>query len=76
MDKMGWGKFYPKKSYPNLMVKVIHTNKSHKNFYPEVLSKNFLIQNVRDLFYNTLYISYGEFGDMYLFTSMLLYKVT
>ena len=30
------------KSYPNLRGKVIHTNKSRKIFYPEVLSKNFL----------------------------------
>ena len=28
-----------------------HKNKSVKKFYPDVLSKKFLIQNVRDLFY-------------------------
>ena len=47
-------KFYPKKSFPDLTVKVIHRNKSGKNFYPEVLSKKLFIQNVRDLFYLTL----------------------
>ena len=35
-------KFYPKK---------LSTNKSRKKYYPEVLSKIFLIQNVHDLFY-------------------------
>ena len=49
-----WGKFYPKIFYPNWRGKVIHRNKSGKNFYPEVLSKIFFIQKVRDLFYLTL----------------------
>ena len=39
-----WGKFYQKKSYPNWRGKVIHTNKSHKFFYPEELSKNILLR--------------------------------
>ena len=34
--------------------KKLSKNKSRKNFYPEVLSKNVFIQNVRDLFYVTL----------------------
>ena len=37
-----YSKFYPKKSYPNWRVKVIHTNKLGKKYYPEVLSKFFL----------------------------------
>ena len=44
------GKFYPKK----VIQKKLSKNKSRKNFYPEVLSKNVFIQNVRDLFYVTL----------------------
>ena len=44
--------------------KKLSKNKSRKNFYPEVLTKNVFIQNVRDLFYiiiytnNMVYISF------------------
>ena len=37
-----WGKFDPKKSYPNLRGKVIHTYKSRKFFYPEDLPQKIL----------------------------------
>ena len=49
-DKKRYGKFYPKK----VIRKKLSTNKWRKKFYPEVLSKNFFIQKVRDLFYFTL----------------------
>ena len=35
--------------------KKLSANKSRKKFYPEVLSKKIVIQNVRDLFYITLH---------------------
>ena len=44
------GNFYPKK----VIQKKLFKNKPCKNFYPEVLSSNVFIQNVRDLFYVTL----------------------
>ena len=50
-DLFEWGKFYPKK----VIQKKLSTNKWGKKCYPEVLSKNFFIQNVGDLFYYTLY---------------------
>ena len=46
-----YSKFYPIK----IIQKKLSTNKWRKKYYPEVLSKNFFIQNVRDLFYVTLY---------------------
>ena len=47
----GRGKFYPKR----FIQKVLSTNKSREKIYPEELSKTFLIQNPRDLFYMTFY---------------------
>ena len=44
-------KFYQKK----VIQKKLSTNKSREKFYPEVLSTNFFIQNVPDLFDITLY---------------------
>ena len=48
--KNQYSKFYPKK----VIRKKLSTKKSGKKFYPEVLSDNFFIQNLRDLFYVTL----------------------
>ena len=41
-------------SIVNFIQKKLSTNKSGKKIYPEVLSENFFIQNLRDLFYVTL----------------------
>ena len=46
-----YSKFYPIK----IIQKKLSTNKWRKKYYPEVLSKKCFIQNVRDLFYVTLY---------------------
>ena len=41
--KSEWGKFYP-----NWKGKVMHANESHKNFYPEELSKKILFKDLLD----------------------------
>ena len=51
IDFLRYSKFYPKK----VIQKKLSTNKSREKFYPEVLSTNFFIQNVPDLFDITLY---------------------
>ena len=42
--KSEWGKFYA-----NWRGKVMHTNKSQKNFYPEELSKKILSKDLLDI---------------------------
>ena len=44
-----WGKFYKKKSYPQIS----DVNNIIQKFYPK-----FFIQNVLDLFYTSLYINF------------------
>ena len=56
-------------SVVNFIQKVIHRNKSRKIFCPEVLSKNFFIQNVRDLFYlilsmKTVILDYATYSTL------------
>ena len=52
---MGGVNFIQKKLSKFYLKKFIHKNKLRKIFYPEVLSQNFFIQNLRDLFDDTLY---------------------
>ena len=53
---VSWGGVnFIQKSYPNWRSKVIHRNKLPKFCYPEVLSKNFFIQNLHDFFDVTFY---------------------
>ena len=62
------GVVYPKK----VIQKKLSTNKWRKKYYPEVLSKNFFIQNIPDLFYLTLYNNIDV--KMYATYSKSLYK--